>query len=232
MKGRILFTVVLLFTFLLSFVGRLNAQDYKYEIGGMVGLSFYMGDANKSQLYKNPSLAGGVIFRYNKDFRWSVKGNLAMGHVSADTGSSGDAFPHNSRMRFSRNLYELSGQLEFNFFNYSDKYAYLDTKRWTPYAFVGLGCTLGSGDETFFGVNVPFGLGLKYKLSERLNLGFEFSFRKLFKDDFDVTSKQKTSLDDPYGTNNSALKNKDWYSFTMFSVTWDFGVRCKPCLKN
>lgn len=226
-------TRVLFLTFLLFIITqKLNAQDFKYEVGGMAGTAFYMGDANKSELYKNASLAAGLVFRYNKDFRWSVKGNLAMGHISGSTINSGDAFPNNLAISFSRNIYELSGQLEFNFFNYSDKYAYLETKKWSPYAFIGLGCTLGSGDKRFFGLNIPMGLGLKYKLRERLNLGFEFSFRKLLRDDLDVTSRRKPNLDDPLGTNSSVLKNNDWYSFTLISLTWDFGVRCKPCMKN
>lgn len=230
MKKRTLITILsfLLFSFL-PFV-KLIAQDYKYEIGGMAGTSFYMGDANKGQLYKNASIAGGAVFRYNHDFRWSVRSNLAMGHVSGDTRKSGDAFPFNSNIRFSRNFYELSSQVEFNFFNYSDKYAYLDTKRLTPYVFIGMGVTYASGDKTFTGLNVPMGIGLKYKLKERINVGFEFSFRKLFGDDFDVTTKKGFDLNDPYEINNSWLKNKDWYSLTMLSVTWDFGARCKPCL--
>ena len=27
----------------------------------------------------------------------------------------------------------------------------------------------------------------------------------------------------------SFLKNKDWYSFLLFTVTWDFGPRCRTC---
>lgn len=230
MKKRTQIIIISYFIVLSFCVSSLRAQDYKYEIGGMAGTSFYMGDANKGQLYKDASLAGGILFRYNHDFRWSVRGNLAMGHIAGDTKSSGDAFPHNSQARFSRNFYELSSQVEFNFFNFSDKYAYLDTKRLTPYVFIGMGVTYASGSKNFTGLNVPLGVGLKYKLKERINVGFEFSFRKLFGDDFDVTRKDGFNLNDPYQTNDSWLKNKDWYSLTMFSITWDFGPRCIPCL--
>lgn len=229
MKKRTQIILFLHIAFLSLYFADVNAQDYRYEIGGMAGTSFYMGDANKSQLYKDASLAGGVVFRYNHDFRWSVRGNLAVGHISGDTKNSGDAFPNNSQVRFSRNFYELGSQVEFNFFNFSDKYAYLDTKRLTPYVFVGMGVTYASGDKTFMGLNVPFGIGLKYKLKERINVGFEFSFRKLFGDDFDVTTKNGFDLNDPYEINDSWLKNKDWYSLTMFSVTWEFGPRCQTC---
>jgi len=191
-----------------------------------------MGDANKTALYKDVGPSVGAVFRYNHGFRWSVKSNLIIGRVSGSTEGTGDALPFNSKVSFGRNFYELGGQVEFNLFNYSDKYAYLDTKRWTPYVLLGIGATLGSGEQKYFSMNIPIGVGLKYKLRERLNLGFEFSFRKLFDDGFDVTSKTGFSLSNPLGTNDSAIKNKDWYSLTMISLTWDFGARCNPCINE
>lgn len=231
MVKRIFQVVITLICFFISTMYT-QAQDYKYEIGGMAGTSFYMGDANKTKLFKNIGPSGGAVFRYNHDFRWSVKTNLAMGHVSGDTRTSGDAFPYGQGIKFSRNFVDVGGQVEFNFFNYSNKYAYLDTKRLTPYVLIGLGFTVGFGDHTFYGVNVPMGVGLKYKLNDRLNLGFEFSMRKLFGDDFDKTKKDGPTLSDPYKTNSGFFKNKDWYALTMFSITWDFGVRCAPCINN
>ena len=78
-------------------------------------------------------------------------------------------------------------------------------------------------------LNIPMGVGVKYKLKSRLNLGCEFSFRKLFGDSFDVTNGSNEILDNPYGISSSAFKNKDWYSLLMISITWDFGERCRPC---
>ena len=55
-----------------SFIS-LYAQDYKYEIGGMVGGAFYMGDVNKNAVFKGLNPALGAVFRYNPNFRWAVK---------------------------------------------------------------------------------------------------------------------------------------------------------------
>lgn len=230
-KPRI-FTILLFIAFLSISNVRLKAQDdYRYEIGGMVGTSFYMGDANKSKLYKNSGLSAGVVFRYNVDLRWSVKSNFVLGKVSGDTHNSGNKFPDGQNAAFSRMFYELGSQIEFNFFNYSDKFGYLGAKRISPYIFTGIGVTLGSGRKTFLDANVPLGIGVKYKLKDRLNLGFEFSFRKLFSDSFDVTEKgQGFNLDNPYEIKGGFLKNNDWYSLTMISLTWDFGARICPCL--
>lgn len=210
-----------------------SSQEYEYEIGGMVGTSFYMGDANKSSLFKNSHVSAGAVLRYNKNFRWAYKANLILGGVSGDTRKSGNAFPNGAHASFSRTFCEVGGQVEFNFFNYSDKYGYLGTKKFSPYIFTGLGVTYASGNDSFFGLNLPLGIGLKYKLKDRLNLGFEFSFRKLFSDSFDVTnSGSGLDLDDPYNIKSGFFKNKDWYVLTMFSLTWDFGVRKNSCVNS
>jgi hypothetical protein len=192
-----------------------------------------MGDANKTKLYQNPGLSAGVIFRYNKDLRWSVKNNFVIGHVSGNTENSGNKFPFDQQSSFSRLFYELGSQIEFNFFNYSDKFGYLGAKRLTPYVFTGIGITFGSGKKTFLDANLPIGAGVKYKMKDRLNIGFEFSFRKLFSDSFDVTEKNGNfDLDSPYKIKGSLFKNNDWYSLTMITITWDFGARVCPCLNS
>jgi len=207
-----------------------SGQEFLYEVGGMAGGSFYMGDANKTVLFRGLNPAGGVVFRYNANFRIALKGNLAYAMVSGTTQNSGNAFPNGAQASFSRGLVELGGQFEYNFFPYSDKFAYLNTRRYSPYILIGLGATVAPGKgSTFAGMNIPIGAGIKYKLKNRLNLGLEFSVRKLFGDGLDVTDDSNRLLDNPYGISGSMMKNKDWYSLLMFSITWDFGPRNCQC---
>jgi len=141
------------------------AQEYKYEIGGMGGGAFYMGDVNKSTPLKgmNPSL--GLVFRYNANFRIAFKGGLTWARVTGSTAGLKNAFPGGMQTAFSRNVVDLGGQFEFNFFPYSDKFAYLNTQRLAPYLLVGLGGTVATGQgRTFGGLNLPIGVGIKYKL--------------------------------------------------------------------
>ncbi|WP_108820978.1 DUF6089 family protein [Dysgonomonas sp. Marseille-P4361] len=230
-KRNTLFIIFSIICFV-SLSDELKAQDnYKYEIGGMLGTSFYMGDANKTKLYQDPGLSVGAVFRYNVDLRWAVKSNFVIGKVSGDTRNSGNKFPLDQNTSFSRMFYELGSQIEFNFFNYSDQFGYLGAKRISPYLFTGLGLTAGSGEKKFFDANIPIGIGVKYKIKDRLNLGFEFSFRRLFSDSFDVTKKGVDfNLDAPYNIKGGIFKNTDWYSLTMITLTWDFGARICPCL--
>lgn len=228
--------VVSLFTiglFMLISTVNLHAQEYKYEIGSAAGTSFYMGDANKTKFYLHPGIAGGIMFRYNINFHWGIKTDLFACTVSGKSDDSANAFPFEQKGSFHRTLAELGTQVEFNFFPYSDKYAYLGTKPYTPYLFTGLGVTYATGDKFFIDANIPFGMGFKYKLRNRMNIGVEFSMRKLFRDDFDVTEKTTGwSLDSPYNIESSLLKNRDWYSFTMIFLTWEFGMREDPCHGN
>jgi opacity protein-like surface antigen len=207
------------------------AQEYHYEIGGMAGMSMYMGDANKNHFFRGWHPSVGAVFRKNMNFRWAFKANLLMGSVSGDTRNIDNAYPGGQTAAFRRNLYELGGQMEFNFLPYSDKFAYLQTSRISPYLFAGLGLTCASGDDFFAGINVPAGVGVKYKIVNRVNLGLEYSFRKLFADNFDAPSKSGFCLDNPYRTGRNGLKNNDWYSLLMFTVTWDFGPNDRKCIE-
>jgi hypothetical protein len=206
-----------------------HGQEYLYEIGGMAGGAFYMGDANKTALFKGMNPSMGAVFRYNANFRVAFKGNLAWATVSGSTAGLDNVFPEGAQASFNRSLFELGGQIEYNFFPYSDKFAYLNTKRLSPYVLVGLGVTVAPGNSTFAGLNLPLGAGVKYKLKNRLNIGCEFSIRKLFGDGLDVMNGSNKLLDNPYGVSSSMMKNKDWYSLLLFSVTWDFGPRNRQC---
>lgn len=215
----------------LLFSGKAEAQEYGHEIGAALGTSFYMGDANKTKLFRNSGIAAGAMYRYNLNMVFAIKANLLAGTVSGDTRNSGNAFPDGGHASFKRTFADAGAQLEFNFLPYSDEFAYMDAKRIAPYVFTGVGTTVATGSEPFFGINIPVGVGVKYKLKKRVNVGFEFSVRKLFGDDFDVTDAKTDSwnLDAPYGIQSSILKNKDWYSMAVVFLTWDFGLRNDPC---
>lgn len=206
------------------------SQEYKYEYGLMGGTASYLGDVNKTNLFKNPSLSGGFVFRHNLSFRWAMKYNLVAGSIYGNSKNSNNHFPFDKEYSFSRTFFDLSAQVEFNFLPYSDKYSYSGTKPYTPYVFTGLGLTYATGGDDFFNINAPFGVGFKYKLKNRVNIGLEFSLRKFFVDDFDVVDSSETyTLDSPYGIESSRLKNQDWYSLTLLFLTWEFGLRKDPC---
>jgi len=206
------------------------AQEYKYEIGGMLGASMYMGDANQTSLLRGFNPAGGLVFRRNFNFRWALKTDLMMGRITGDTKNTDNVFPNQGKVSFTRSFFELGGQIEFNFLPYSDKFAYLNTSRIAPYLLTGLGFTVAPGKSGTFGsLHFPLGLGVKYKIKNRINLGLEYAVHKLFSDSFDAPDKKGFNLDNPYEIRSGIFKNKDWYNTLMFSVTWDFGPNDRKC---
>lgn len=220
--------IIILFAF-----GKGYGQEYKYEVGTGLGMSSYMGDANKTNPFYQPRVAGGVIYRYNLDFHWAIKSNLLAGNLYGNTANTKNVFPHEGQASFSRTFFEIGAQAEYNFFAYSDKYLFLGTRRYTPYMFMGIGSTFAGGKSKFLNANIPIGLGFKYKPATKWNVGMEFSIRKLFGDNLDVTELNPAlSLENPYGIKSSFLKNKDWYTLTMIYITWEFGMRSDPCHNN
>ena len=94
----------------------LFSQEYKYEVGGAVGISAYMGDANKTRPFLHPRIAGGALFRYNLDFQWAIKATLAGGSVSGSTNHAGNRFPGEQQRSFQRSFADVGSQVEFHFF--------------------------------------------------------------------------------------------------------------------
>ncbi len=222
--------IILFFAMIVSSCVTAVAQEYKYEIGGMIGASSYMGDANKNNPFLELHPSFGAVFRKNINFRWALKTDLLMGKISGNSMNFENVYPNNATAEFNRNFYELGFQPEFNFLPYSDKFAYLQTSKLSPYVLSGLGFTLAPGDDdTFFGFHLSLGIGAKYKIKNRINLGVEYSVRKLFADSFDAPKQSGFNLDNPYKLNDSILKNNDWYTLLMFSVTWDFGPNDRKC---
>ena len=211
---------------------RLDAQEnteYLYEVGGMLGGAFYMGDVNQTMLFKNVNPAVEALFRYNVNFRVALKANLTWARVSGSTEGMDNVFPDHAQAAFEKNVIDLGGQGEFNFFPYSDKYKHLNTKRLSPYIAAGAGLSFAPGDgDLFFSPYISLGTGVKYKLKNRFNIGAEWSVRKLFSDRLDVGGGSEL-LDNPYGIESGWLKNKDMYSMLTIGVSFDFGLRNCNC---
>lgn len=216
---------------LLSSVCAVSAQEleYKMELGAMAGGCFYMGDANTSPL-RNLSLAGGVLARYNFNPRMAVKGDLAVGHIQGTTEGLNNKFPGEGYQTFNRNVYELDAQFEYNFFAYGTGAGYKGSRRFTPYILSGLGITYAPRPSNqVFAMNIPLGMGMKYKAAKRLNVGAEWTMRFATSDRLDVTGGDKLMLDDPYGIESKGVKNKDSYSFLMVYVSYDLFPKYRKC---
>lgn len=210
----------------LAVSSRAGAQeDYRFDIGGGLGMTGYLGDANTATLWGHPGWDVEALLRYIVNPRWAFKTNLYVGQVSGDSADMTNVFPGNATFKFKSTFYEIGEMAEFNFFNYGMGERYRKLKRVSPYITAGLSMLVWQCDgKANFTMAIPLGVGVKYKLSERVNLGFEFLMKKTFSDKVDGDN-----LSDPYGIKHAFMKNTDWISTMSFTISYEFSQRCRAC---
>ena len=218
MNGRLL--LLLLLTLGLAPASR--AQEYMYDAGLGLGMSTAYGDINQSKLFYNPGLAVEATFRYKYNLRWAFTGELLSAGLAGDSRDFSNRFPAEADYKFASRLWQLSGNAEFNFFNYGIGATYRNLKSITPFISVGVGLGAVSGDGSGFSFSIPLGLGLKYRFAPRWNLTAKLSFAKTFNDKAD-------GIRDPYDIESSGAKNTDWYSTLSVGVSYEFGARRRIC---
>lgn len=217
--------ILLIFLLTLIPLGVSAQEDYRFDIGGGIGMTGYLGDANTSNLWSRPGFDAELLFRYLPNPRWGIKTNFYVGTLSGDSSKMTNVFPDGNSYKFSTTFFELGEMAEFNFFNFGIGESYRKLKRISPYITAGLGVTGWSVDGKFgAALNIPIGVGVKYKLSERWDLGFEFLMKKTFTDRLDGAD-----LDDPQGIKSSFMKNTDWYSTMTVTISYQFSKRCATC---
>lgn len=200
-------------------------DEYLMEIGGGVGMVAYQGDFN-GKITSGMQPAGAIVWRrlLNPYMGFRVTG--MMGKLKGDATRVETYYPDETTRAYSfdRSLTDVSVTYEYNFWPYGTGRDYRGAKRLTPFIFGGIGATYVSGGEKkVFTANVPLGLGIKYKLKERLNVGLEWSMHFSLSDELD-------GMADPYGIKSSgAFKNTDCYSGLMLTLTYSFKSKCRTC---
>lgn len=202
-----------------------QAETYRWDVGAGLGMSGYLGDANESKLFAHPGVGLNASVRYLVNTRWAFRGTLTAASLSGNSADMENVLPGGAAYDFNSWIYDLGVRAEFNFFNYGIGKEYQQMIRYTPYLTLGLGVSMASVDgDMFVAPTLPMGFGLKYKLRPRLNLGLEFTMTKVFGDNID--GKELTDL---YQIKSSFIKNTDWYSTIMLSISYEFGERCITC---
>ena len=200
-------------------------DEYLMEIGGGVGMVSYQGDFN-GKITSGMQPAGAIVWRrlLNPYMGFRVTG--MMGKLKGDATRVETYYPDETTRAYSfdRSFTDVSVTYEDNFWPYGTGRDYRGAKRLTPFVFGGIGATYVSGGEKkVFTANVPIGLGIKYKLKERLNVGLEWSMHFSLSDELD-------GIADPYGIKSSgAFKNTDCYSGLMLTLTYSFKSKCRTC---
>ena len=203
---------------LFAFIGlgfNANAQ-YKEntEVGFIGGVSYYLGDLNTTH-FNNSLPFGGLVIRKNIDRRFSYKAELLYLNIAADDRiDATDTIAINRGLHFRSSVFELSGQIEFNFLPFEAGNALYT---WTPFVYTGLSFfhfnpqaenkdglwvnlqelgTEGQGSNSFperkkyplTQLAIPLGGGLKIAINPSFNIILEYGVRKSFTDYLDDVS--------------------------------------------
>lgn len=211
---------------LLALVASTHAQtdpEYKLELGGGIGLASYQGDFNGSPL-KNLQPMFTLLAKYKFDPRRALALNVSYGQLKGSSKDAKTYFPLTTTYDFKSNVVDAGLRLEYNFWPYGTGFEYRGAKRLTPYVAIGLGMTIAKTDgKSATGVNLPIGVGVKYKIGDRLNLAAEWAMHITSTDDLD-------GIRDPYGIESSGLfKNTDCYSHLRVSLSYDLWAKCRTC---
>jgi hypothetical protein len=205
--------LLLIVTFAFSF--STEAQQFKpnTEVGILLGTSYYLGDLNTTH-FNQPLPAVGLIIRKNIDKRFAYKAEVMYLNIQSDERYSEDTIAKNRGLHFKSPIYELSGQVEFNFLPYQPGNPLYT---WTPYVYTGISIfhfnpqaenrsgewvdlqplgTEGQGTTLFpekekyslIQYSIAMGGGFKIAVNPSFNIILEYGVRKTFTDYLDDVS--------------------------------------------
>lgn len=191
------------------------------------GVSNYSGDLQEKAFTLNQSHgAFGLGVSYEVMPKLLVRGEFKFGKLSGDDKFSSKPLNRQRNLNFHSRIYDLSALVDYSLFD-------LQVRRATPYAFAGLALfgynpytfdstgtkyflrdlsTEGQGlleypDRKKYGlvqVSIPFGVGVRVRITDNAYLGYEIGLRKTFTDYIDDVSK--TYVDEALLASNRGFK--------------------------
>ena len=180
-----------------------NSYVYQGEFGISAGVSQYFGDLNPDMHFNTPKPVVGIFFRKQVTDYIAVRIAAHFAQIGySDVYNTQNAFDLRRNLSFNSNIWELGIQGDFNFFRFIPGDG---NHRATPYLTLGIGMlsfdpyaylggqkyylrelgTEGQGTAAYpnrkpytnITACIPLGLGYKYNLNPRMNIGIEVVYR-------------------------------------------------------
>lgn len=261
---KFIFTCLIVFSF--QFV------DAQVHLGLFGGIGNYQGDLiNSAYVGKLTRVAAGVTGEYEVNSHLSLRAGFTFAQVAGDDEFNSKDYLKLRNLSFESNIVELSLVAQYYTFSF-------ENKRFSPYVFGGVAVyhfnpyILTVNDEKIFlpplstegqGLQgydtkpysltqfaLPFGVGVKYALTDNIRIGAEVGLRKLFTDYLDDvsgnyadendlrTQRGDLSADLAYrgdevpggnpvypakGAQRGGADQKDWYYLTGLTLSFQLG---------
>ena len=200
-----------LFYIFIFIASSLFSSAQQHELGLMGGTTYYIGDINPAGHFRQIMPAGGLMYRYNMNYRMALRAHLLCGGLKAD--DKVIKYYEERNLSFRSDLLELGTQFELSYFKFKIG-SYNDG--FSPYLFVGASAfyfnprtlydgeweklrplgTEGQGTDAYpdrkkyslISFAVPFGMGVKFCVGSSFVLGIEWGMRKTITDYIDDVS--------------------------------------------
>lgn len=219
-----LFRIILLIA--VTTIGKVSVSAqmmYTTEAGVYGGASYVTGDVAKKPL-EGMQADWGLTFRYVFNQRIALHVDYHQTHFEGNFQTEYPAlYPGNYQLNNQVSMLDLT--MAFNFFDYGYLEHVMYSSNITPYLFGGIG-VIGFPSNSYpkLAFTLPFGLGVKIRLSPRLHLNTQWTHRLLSGTD---NAEGVDELNDPLRLNGSNRLNRD--SWGSFSIGISVGLTQRDC---
>lgn len=212
----------LIFSILILAINSYEAKSQISEIGFGIGGLTYTGDLQRGYKITNNRPAIAAFFRSNLSDAVSLKIGFTGGMLKDSDDNPIDQQAALRSESFDILLAEIATTIEYHFLDFRSEHTYL---RWSPYFFTGIGIFTFSGEgeknAQFSNVQlaIPIGVGFKYNLNPKYQLGLEWGLRKTFFDYLDnISGGDILNKNTPFGNKS----DDDLYYYLGLSITYSF----------
>lgn len=219
MKKRYTIILTLLLVGLYAWAGDdRDTRPYLLELGAQAGLGYYVGDAAE-HIFMQPSWVAGGQFRYKPTPRWAFSLHGMVQELRIPETDKTAYFRHK--------IVDVDVTAEFNFFRFGSTRTYDErVKAVTPYMFLGIGCgVFKEGKDWTAAAYMPFGFGMKARLSQHIGLNLRWQHNLYFADNIEGLRP----LNNQYELNGSNPFNCDLTSQLVLGFVVEFARQKKIC---